>query len=83
MNMKVSQRYSGGQSMNLAEKILENVKMLSEDKQREVLDFAEYLRARTEQQEKEEWSEFSLRSAMSGIEEDSIYDLDDLKERFS
>jgi hypothetical protein len=69
--------------MNLAEKILENVRMLPEDKQREVLDFAEYLRARTEQQENEEWSRFSLRSAMSGIEEDSIYDLDDLKERFS
>jgi len=68
--------------MNPAEKILENIRMLPEDKQKQILDFAEYLRAKTEVQENEEWSELSLRSAMTGIEDDSIYDLDDLKERF-
>ena len=70
--------------MSLTEKIIENVKALSESKQMELLDFVEYLRAKAEKEEREEWTDFSLASAMHGLEEDnSPYTENDLKEIFS
>ena len=70
--------------MNLADKIIKNVKELPEVKQIEVLDFIEYLRLKTEGQENIEWSTLSLSSAMRGMEnEQSHYSLNDLKESFS
>ena len=70
--------------MNLADKIIENVKELPELKQIEVLDFIKYLRLKTERQENIEWSTLSLSSAMRGMEnEQSHYSLNDLKESFS
>ncbi|RIJ94003.1 MAG: hypothetical protein DCC43_12610 [Candidatus Brocadia sp.] len=42
--------------MSLTERIIENVKTLPELKQREVLDFVEYLRSRAEKEEKIEWN---------------------------
>lgn len=70
--------------MSLADKIIQNVKALPESKQIEVLDFIEYLRVKTERHENIRWSDFSLSSAMRGMEtEQSPYSLDDLKESFS
>ncbi|MCD6185647.1 MAG: DUF2281 domain-containing protein [Deltaproteobacteria bacterium] len=70
--------------MNLANKIIKNVKELPELKQIEVLDFIEKLRLKTERQDNIEWSTLSLSSAMRGMEnEQSHYSLNDLKESFS
>jgi Mg/Co/Ni transporter MgtE len=65
--------------MNLGEKIIRYIQELPESKKAEVLDFVEYLRNRTEERN---WSEFSLSSAMKGMEnDDSIYSLKDIKEQ--
>ncbi len=70
--------------MSLADKIINNVRALPESKQIEVLDFIEYLRVKTDRQENTGWSDFSLSSAMRGMEnEESPYSLNDLKESFS
>ncbi len=70
--------------MSLADKIINNVRTMPESKQIEVLDFIEYLRAKTERQENTGWSDFSLSSAMRGMEnEESPYSLKDLRESFS
>jgi hypothetical protein len=67
--------------MSLEEKIIRQVHELPESKKSEVLDFVEYLKAKTEEKE---WSGFSLASAMRGMEdEDSLYSLHDLREVFS
>jgi hypothetical protein len=67
--------------MSLADKIINNVRTLPESKQIEVLDFIEYLRVKTERQENTGWSDFSLSSAMRGMEnEESPYSLKDLRE---
>jgi hypothetical protein len=46
------------------------LKGLPESKQMEILDFAEYLHAKTEREEKREWTDFSLASAMRGMEKE-------------
>jgi len=70
--------------MSLADKIINNVRTLPESKQIEVLDFIEYLRAKAERQENTGKSDFSLSSAMRGLEiEESPYSLKDLRESFS
>jgi hypothetical protein len=69
--------------MSLVDKIINNVRTLPESKQIEVLDFIEYLRAKTERQENTGWSDFSLSSAMRGLEiEESPYSLKDLRNLF-
>ena len=70
--------------MSLADKIINNVRALPESKQIEVLDFIEYLKVKTDRQENTGWADFSLSSAMCGMEnEESPYSLNDLKESFS
>jgi hypothetical protein len=67
--------------MSLEEKIIRYIQELPESKKAEVLAFVEYLRDKTEESD---WSEFSLTSAMSGMEnEASPYSLKDIKESFS
>lgn len=67
--------------MSLEEKIIRNIKELPESKQVEVLDFVEYLRSKTEERD---WSEFSLSSAMRGMENEATpYSVQDLKESFT
>ena len=69
--------------MNLSEKILTTVASLPEAKQVEVLDFVEYLKLKTENEESSDWSSFSITSAMRGMEnEDSNYSVTDLKETY-
>jgi hypothetical protein len=66
--------------MSLEEKIIRHVQELPESKKAEVLNFVEYLRNKTEERD---WSEFSLSSAMSGMENEvSPYSLEDIKESF-
>ena len=67
--------------MSLEDKIIRHIHELPESKKAEVLDFVEYLRNKTEEKG---WSEFSLSSAMRGMEaEMSPYSLEDIKESFS
>jgi hypothetical protein len=69
--------------MNLSEKIINNVKILPESKQIQILDFVEYLKLKMEKEEQKEWKDFSLSSAMQGMEdEESPYSLNDIKETF-
>jgi hypothetical protein len=66
--------------MSLEEKIIQHIQELPESKKVEVLDFVEYLRSKTDERD---WSEFSLTSAMRGMEnEASPYSLQDIKESF-
>jgi hypothetical protein len=75
---------TGGIIMSLAETIIKDVQALSESKQVEVLDFVQYLRSREEKQEINDWADFSLSSAIRGMEdEQSPYSLNDIKESFS
>lgn len=53
--------------MNLSEKIFAIVASLPESKQAEVLDFVEYLKLKTEQEETSDWNRFSIASAMRGM----------------
>lgn len=67
--------------MSLEDKIIRHIHELPESKKDEVLDFVEYLRNKTEEKG---YSEFSLSSAMRGMEaEMSPYSLEDIKESFS
>ena len=73
--------------MNTLERIVGYLKTMPESKQNEVLDFIEYLktsaRRRKQKEEELEWGQFSLKSAMRGIEEEaSTYGIEDIKEHF-
>jgi len=63
--------------MSVAEQILQHVSSLPEAAQSEVLDFVEYLEAKSD---RTNWSEFSLAQAMRGMEsEKELYSLKDIK----
>ena len=67
--------------MSLEEKIIQHIHELPESKKAEVLNFINYLRSKTEERD---WSDFSLSSAMRGMESEiSPYSLEDLKESFT
>jgi len=70
--------------MTIAELIYKKVKELPENRQTEILDFVEFLGEKSEEISDEEWSRFSLASAMRGVESEERpeYSLDDLKERY-
>jgi hypothetical protein len=73
--------------MTTAEAIVQSLEPLPEAAKQEVLDFVEFIKARqsheTPQAEGAAWSEFSLVSAMRGMEdEESPYSVADLKESF-
>jgi hypothetical protein len=75
--------------MKVAEKINKQVQRLPEQTQAEVLDFVEYLLTKTERtqtrEEDQQWTQFSLASAMRGIGEETEpeYTEGDLEERFT
>ena len=70
--------------MRLEEIILKHLQDLPDPEKAEVLNFIEYLQAKTEKQERSDWATFSLSSAMRDMgAEDTPYSLDDLKESFS
>ena len=73
--------------MTIAEKILHHLADLSENEQSAVLDFVEYLEARSrerrQRQDAKAWADFSLNAAMQGLENDPVeYTTSDLKETF-
>jgi hypothetical protein len=70
--------------MGLADKIIEKIKLLPEEKQTEVFDFVNFLEMKIKEEESIFCSKFSLESAMRGMEdEETLYTLNDLKETFS
>ena len=70
--------------MGVADRIIEKVKSLPEEKQTEVLDFVDFLEKRIKEEENRAWSKFSLESAMRAMEdEEPLYTLNDLKETFA
>lgn len=69
--------------MTLEERIIQSMRELPEPEKGEVLDFIQYLKTKIEQRKKKDWMDFSLSSAMRGMEEEQMpYSLDDLKEYF-
>lgn len=73
--------------MTTTQLIVKHIAALPEDAQREVFDFVKFLESKLESSGEWErdagWSEFSLASAMRGLEEEpSPYTLADLKESF-
>ena len=80
--------------MPVTERINERVRRLPESAQAEVLDFVEFLLTKSEcetteqkatRREERAWNEFSLSSALRGMEDEGgpDYTDDDLEERFS
>jgi hypothetical protein len=74
--------------MTTAQAIVQQLLALSEDAQREVLDFVEFIKVRnaihSDRQEESDSSSLSLASAMKDMEdEQSPYTLEDIKETFS
>jgi acetyl-CoA carboxylase alpha subunit len=70
--------------MSIEEKIIQYIHELPEHEKAELLDFIDYLKTRGERKKMKEWADFSLWSAMRGMEtEDAPYSLDDIKESFS
>jgi hypothetical protein len=70
--------------MSIAEAIIKDVQALSESKQVEVLDFVQYLRSKAEKQEIKDWADFSLSSAMRGMEDEQVsYSINDIMKLFS
>ena len=69
--------------MTLDEKIYQYVQKLPHSFQEELLDYAEYLLMKAEQQEKQDWTSLSLSSAMRDMENEVVtYSLSDLRESF-
>jgi hypothetical protein len=70
--------------MDIVGRIVEQLKSMPESAQAEVLDFVEYLKSKdTRKAEEYEWAQFSLESAVRGIEEEpSPYGTEDIKEKF-
>ncbi len=70
--------------MAIADQINRHVQDLPAAIQAEVLDFVEYLMARLARQEDQAWSEFSLASAMRGMEDEvgPDYTAEDLRTVF-
>jgi hypothetical protein len=70
--------------MGIEKKIIQYIHELPEQEKAEVLDFIDYLKTKGERKAMKEWVDFSISSAMRGMEvEDTPYSLDDLKESFS
>jgi hypothetical protein len=71
-------------AMTLDEKIYEYIQKLPRSFQEELLDFVEYLVMKAEQQEKQDWTSFSLSSAMRGMEDEAtLYSPADIRIAFS
>jgi len=54
--------------MSLEEKIIQYIHELPEHEKADVLDFISYLKGKVDTKEMKEWTEFSLSSAMWGME---------------
>jgi hypothetical protein len=84
MWMLLKGHVDGGPIMGFDEVIMKHLRELPESERAEVLDFIDYLKAKTEKKERMDWTAFSLNSALRGFEDEpSPYSLDDIKESFS
>ena len=71
-------------SIEIEKRIIQYIHGLPEHEKAEVLDFIDYLKTKGERKVMKEWADFSISSAMRGMEaEVTPYSLDDLKESFS
>jgi hypothetical protein len=69
--------------MGLEEKILQKVNDLPETEKAEVLHFIEYLKTKAGKKERKDWNDFSLSSAMRGMEnEPALCSINDIQESF-
>ena len=70
--------------MTLAEKIFQKIQKWPNDLQSEVLDFVDFIDLRRGHVRDQEWRDFSLASAMRGMEEEISpqYTSQDIKEKF-
>ena len=70
--------------MNIEREIIKKLNILPEDKKIEVLNMInKFSQEIIEDNERRQWNEFSLKSAMRGMEdEESLYSINDLKEKF-
>ena len=69
--------------MGLGELIIKKVNNLPETDKAEVLDFIEYLKNKAAKKERKKWTDFSLSSAMRGMEDEpALYSIEDLQESF-
>ena len=70
--------------MSIEKIIFQYIHELPEHEKVEVLDFIDFLKTRGQRKAMKERTDFSISSAMRGMEaEDTPYSLDDLKESFS
>jgi hypothetical protein len=70
--------------MSIEKIIIQYIHELPEHEKAELLDFIDFLKTRGQRKAVKEWTDFSISSAMRGMEaEDTPYSLDDLKESFS
>jgi len=71
--------------MAIEERIQQHVQLLPPSLREEVLDFVEYLVAKTERQEEVDWSSLSLAFAMRGMEDETeeVYTTADIKVLFA
>ena len=69
--------------MTLAQKIYQKVQTLPESSQTEILDFVEFLYFKKGNLTESEWKDFSLVSALRGMEDElPVYTDADIKEKF-
>ena len=69
--------------MSIEKRIIQYIHELPEHEKAEVLDFIDFLKTRDQRKAVKEWTDFSISSAMRGMEaEVTPYSLDDLKESF-
>ena len=69
-----------GGVMMIEEKISESVRKLPPSLQQELLDFVDFLLTKAERRETRTWNDFSITSAMRGMEdEEPLYTLEDVK----
>jgi hypothetical protein len=75
----------GEVTMMIAEKIQQHVQQLPAAFQAEVLDFIEYLLAKSNKRAEDDWSDLSLTLAMRGMEDEDTprYTIADLKVVFA
>ena len=70
--------------MTLDEKIQKYAQKLPHSLQEELFDFVQYLLMKAEQQEKQEWTSFSLSSAVRDMEDEpAFYSPSDIKVTFA
>ena len=70
--------------MTLDEKIRQYAQKLPRSFQEELLDFVQYLLAKAEGQEKQDWTSLSLSSALRDMEDEpALYSMSDIKVVFA